>query len=105
MNSLGSWPIANSTACSIDGADRLSRRNAADRLVRVAATRGVGSSVTAVRRSNPPSQCWPAPFVSLVRGVGSSDPTSIPSGVNVEPTPGRAFRNLARYCSIVPPGS
>ena len=33
---------------------------------------GVGSSVTVVRRSSPPSPCVPAPFVSEVRGVGRS---------------------------------
>ena len=33
---------------------------------------GVGSRVTVVLRSSPPSPCAPAPFVSEVRGVGSS---------------------------------
>src|SRR5690606_11791071 len=34
---------------------------------------GVGSSEIAVRRSWPPEPCFPAPFVSEVRGVGSSE--------------------------------
>lgn len=33
---------------------------------------GVGSSETAVRKSMPPAPCKPDPFVSDVRGVGSS---------------------------------
>jgi hypothetical protein len=59
--------------CSSDGADRESRRVAADLLVRVAATRGVASGA-------PPSVGFPRANVGEVRslsaavGVGSSAP-------------------------------
>ena len=97
MNSRGICPAAISTACSSDGALLLSRRRAAERDVRAAATRGVGSSAPCrhvasprwlapfpsravgvgsseivVRRSAPPSPCAPVPLLSLAVGVGGS---------------------------------
>ncbi|GAA2400281.1 hypothetical protein GCM10010255_36520 [Streptomyces coeruleofuscus] len=42
---------------------------------------GVGNSATAVRRSNPPSPCAPTPFVSEVRGVGSSGEDEEPASL------------------------
>lgn len=69
-NSRGVIPCAISTACSRLG-DELDPV-IADRPVRVAETRGVGSRLTTVRRSGPPVPCTPGPLVSEVRGVGSS---------------------------------
>lgn len=70
-----SWKTSLSVVpewCLLFGFDR---PEVAFRVPRESATVGVGvgSSVTAVRKSKPPEPCAPAPFVSEVRGVGSND--------------------------------
>ncbi|MFJ7417849.1 hypothetical protein ACIQXD_04455 [Streptomyces uncialis] len=77
---------------------------------------GVGSSRTAVRRSGPPVPCRPGPFVSEVRGVGSSgedeEPPAFVRGADVrraksapldiEPEGGKVGEDVGKSESKVP---